>query len=83
MADPSIGEVLITMAMGRKECRFSLWTCLVVVALFIFLLPSAVFPQIPFYQGKTITIINGNPPANSKWRQTEEQATMNTRKLKF
>ena len=46
------------------KTRKTLFACGVFLAL-LFLLPAFALSQAPYYQGKTITIINGNPPGGT------------------
>ena len=46
------------------KTRKTLFACGVFLAL-LFLLPTFALSQAPYYQGKTITIINGNPPGGT------------------
>jgi len=46
------------------KTRKTLFACGVFLAL-LFLLPAFALSQDPYYQGKTITIINGNPPGGT------------------
>jgi len=46
------------------KTRKTLFACGVFLA-FLFLLPAFALSQAPYYQGKTITIINGNPPGGT------------------
>jgi len=47
-----------------SHCACKVLSALTVVALLL-LFPAAAFSQAPFYQGKTITIINGNEPGGT------------------
>jgi tripartite-type tricarboxylate transporter receptor subunit TctC len=59
------GEGMISMK--AAQCKFRVFVEAVICAWFGYLLlqPSCVFSQVPFYQGKTITIVSGQEPGGT------------------